>query len=258
MRDGDTAFGGWLADIGANLLCVVLILLVLLSLAPALPRDAAERPLGLPLVRSAPVSGVEGVRLLSRLVIPPEGHLVLALGPDGARLRISTEESAPIAPGALPASAPAATLHVFDPTHYAATVAALRARAIPFAEITVPDALRAPGDPGHWAPDYVAALEGVRSLTGFRTALRGHLDRKAAGGGAVSKGDDAAARGTGGTLASRFEALRRTINLILLGGGLLFCWLMFRLGRIRAADAADRDALPPRRAPPRSRPVPRG
>jgi hypothetical protein len=256
MRGADTPFEGWLADIGANLLCVVLVLLVLLSLAPALPSTATDAPPVLPIVRAAPVSGTEGVRLLSHLVIPPEDQMVLALGPEGPRLRVSTTETTFVAPKDLPRDAPAATLHVFDPRHHAATVAALRTRAIPFAEITVPEALRAPAQTddddqpkpstsGHslWAPDYIAALDGVRSLTGYRAALRSHLDRVATGTGGPDLTDaDGTLVGTASRLANRFEALRRNINLILLGIGLATCLLIYRAGRIKGAGVGGRGA----------------
>lgn len=260
-RDADTAFGGWLADIGANLLCVVLVLLVLLALAPSLPGMAPAPPAPLPVIRTAPVSGAEGVRLLSHLAAPPPDQLVLALGPEGIRLRITVDEAAPIAPEDLPAGAPAATLHVFAPDHYAATLTALRARGIPFAEITVPEALRAKVNEGGalWSPAYLSALEGVRSLTGYRAALRSHLDRVAKGGpaeGDAQRTAQGAAIGSGSSLSDRLEALRRNINLILLGLGLLVCLVVFRIGRVTTADVAAPAAQSRLRARPSAPPPP--
>lgn len=255
MPESDAPLGGWLADIGANLLCVVLVLLVLLSLAPALPRGTTPAAT-LPIVRTAPVSGLRGVQLLSHLVLPPEeDFLVLSLTPDSLLLRVSQSEAAPITPEDLPAEAPGATVFVFDAEHHSETVAALRSRAIPFVELTVPDAMRAPPgtEAGPWAPGYLAALEGVQSIDGFRAALRTYLRRAD-----EANRDALAARAASQDLTSRFEAMRRGLNLILLGAGLLTCLVIFRIGRVRGASAAARPGPASRRArPPAPRTPPR-
>ncbi|WP_163850642.1 hypothetical protein [Pseudooceanicola aestuarii] len=208
----DAPLGRWLADIGANLLCVVIVILLVLSRAPV--DQSPERSgvqsadMSLPIYRAAPLSGAEGVTLLSRMALPGEpGRLLLDLRRDGVFIAGSDQ---PVDPAGLVAAAGdgGATLYLHDPAYHAQVRASADRAGMVLREITVPQALRDLDGSG-WAPEYLAALDGVRSRAGFVAVLRRFL------GAAAGRGPD-----NSPPPPPRRHALRDLVGLLQLGGNL--------------------------------------
>lgn len=226
----ETELSRWLADIAANLLCVVLVVLVLLSVARPSPDAQTDRTTMIARVEAAPLSGARAVELLFHRVAPPPGRLVLELAPDRIVLRGADGARTVTVPDL--ADARGATLFVFAPEYYGAVVARLTALGVAFEELSVPEALRAkPGtaDRSLWAPQFEAALEGVKSPAGFRAALRAFLvsdppdDPDGAGDGSGSAAENGASH-------PRFAALRRFGNLAMAVLTLFLTYVVFRRG----------------------------
>ena len=139
-RPKDTPpLGAVVADLGANLICVLVILIALAALksAPASPTQAeiAARP-----VASAPLSGAAQSDLLHQRLRPPPDVLLVELRPDAA-FAIAGNSMVPLAQ--VPAPWPRkAALFVFSPAHYETAIAQLAVTGITVTEMTVPQALR--------------------------------------------------------------------------------------------------------------------
>lgn len=234
--ENDTGLSRWMADIAANLLCIILVVLVLLSagaVATVPPQEATSESVSLPVISDAPVSGARGVDLLFHAVVPPEDRLVLELGPLGV-LRRTAAGAEPFDPATVLGQMPV-TLLVFSPDAYAETRAMLQQNGSAVAEVTVPEALRStdPNADAYWSPAYWAALEGVRSVNGFRSVLRRYLS---------AAPDSAAAEPPALPISSlsALQLIRQFGNLIFASATLIVILAIFRVGlrRVRKSVAS--------------------
>lgn len=146
MSAADDAPGGlWLADIAANLLCLVVIVLAVAARQSGGP--AVETP-ALPVIEAAPLGAAEMVEAL-RLRLQPGA----VPGMERIDLTAAGIRAAEV-PGVVPAPGGPALVYVLDGTHHAGLVAQLRAGGRDWVELDVPEAL---GDgAGDWNPAFAA------------------------------------------------------------------------------------------------------
>ena len=232
--------GLWLADIAANLLCIVLVLLA--SLASQQGRQAPpDAPIPMPEVSFAPLDAQAIVELL-RLRLDPDA------APEVGRIDLTRMGPRPVK---APEAASLALVYVFDPTHHAELVAQLRARGMDWIEIDVPEALQSvsaaseagaerPGADetgADWAAGFLS-LQGVAARPErFRTDLARLLAAGPTGSSAAdtppARPEQPRARRSLSDLAARLAALG---NLILASLAVALSALVWSRGR-RAARA---------------------
>ena len=155
MRLAVSDLGDWFSDIAANLLCVVLVILAVLALAP----PGAPDPAAWAARSGAPVGGADAVAMLKRRVHPAPGDGYLDIVPLGARAGGASEAARP-------------EVFVFDHAGYAAAASRIPRGA---AELSVPHALRTPD--GHdWSAAFLAlgADDPDRFTEGLVALLSGH------------------------------------------------------------------------------------
>lgn len=208
------------ADLSANVLSACLVIFLVLA-GQAARESAARQEARPPLevgeafesIRRAPLSGPERVEMLRRLDDGPGPRLDLHA--DGTRVgtapsRRAASELTPYLDGA---AAGPARLYVFRNEPYAAVVDLLEERALPFREITVPEALRngGVGAAEDWSPALLALVEQRLEFQPFAAALADLLGgaSEASGGGAPIPA------GAPPPVASLAERLRAGIALLL-------------------------------------------
>lgn len=144
-------FGNWLADIAANMLCVILIVLVVLAFTAGTPRD---RPLSQAAV-STVISGTTAVDMLHRRLFASE--------------RVTSVDLIPGKTVAVP-DAGQINLFVFDHPTYHAFVTSPEIAGRDIRELSVPRALRNAEGNG-WSPDFLALAAGPSDIQTFRQSL---------------------------------------------------------------------------------------
>ncbi|MCL3883297.1 hypothetical protein [Marivita sp. GX14005] len=151
MSDPGAPGGGiWIADIAANLLCVVVIVMSLIALAnpPGLSAQA-----GAPARTAAPLAGAAMVAMLHRRLVPEPGIGavdLLAVGPRAAHMEGAAEVD----------------LFVFDHAAYGS----LPDAGLPRQELSVPRALRR-ADGGDWSGAFLALRRAGADRAAFTEGL---------------------------------------------------------------------------------------
>lgn len=206
MAEGQSAI---VADLGANLVCVLLILLAVAALQSR-QMDQRDSAPPIPAHRAAPLSGPAQSDLLYLRLRPAARVLTVEVaetGPfmaDGGQVRPLT---------ALPSPQPDRVVaYVFSAKGYAALRSLTDAAALPLDEITVPEALRHPrplAGQSSFSPAFLA-LPVTEDPTSIRPAL---LRLLTSGGTAEALGADETKQGW---LQSAWLLLRQAGNLSLL------------------------------------------
>lgn len=199
--------GDWLADIAANILCVVLVVLVIMTLfRQALPPP----PVGQSQI-STVVSGSDAVLMLHQRLFPVDEVVNVDVTPSVVGVR-------PFSGAAV------ANLFVFDHMAYLAMQPEMLQTSSTLRELSVPRALRNDAGDG-WSDDFLALANGPSDLSVFREALIGLLTE--------AEGAEASPRHS---LMSRpfWGRLQMFGNLVLFLATSLLIW---RLARRRAVKA---------------------
>ena len=145
--------GDWLADIAANTLCVVLVVLVIMTLF----RQVLPSPPVAQSQISTVVSGSDAVLMLYQRLFPTDDVVNLDVTPNAA-------EAQPLSGAAV------ANLFVFDHVAYLAMQPEMLQTRSTFRELSVPRALRNDAGDG-WSDDFLALENGRSDLGVFREAL---------------------------------------------------------------------------------------
>ncbi|MGR3483854.1 MAG: hypothetical protein ACU0BF_00775 [Paracoccaceae bacterium] len=207
---GGPGWADWLPDIGANLLCVVMVVLVAMALAP----EGGEAPAPPPAARDVstvagpPLSAGGIVEMLYRRIEPPADVLALELRASGVH---ALRGGAPLPPDASWGDGPV-DIYVFDHAHHGAALA--RLSAAPglgrVAEASMPAALG--GAEGFSQAFLDLAL--ARPTPGrFRSDLADLLE----GGPAASAAAPAPPPGLRATLSARLALLGNVLGAALAG-----------------------------------------
>lgn len=215
VQDG---VSGWLADIAANLLCIVVILLVIVGLmAPVAGLGANTHELR---VQSRPPqSGAEMVELLrSRLRPAPDGAVLIDLHREGPLVAAPADGGTRSLQPADIDGARLALVYVFGHYGHAALADRLARAGIEKREMTVPEALRtaSPGSAAAgWSAAFLALAPRADDPAAFRAALARLLARGGDDGSTGAGAERAGGESSG--LWERLAWLRRLGNLVLAG-----------------------------------------
>lgn len=194
----------WLADVAANVLCVVIVLLVLAGLTPRAPGPEA---VPLPLVAAAPMGSAEAVEMLRARLRDAPGRWI-DLAAEGA-----TEVATP---GPV-------RVYVFSPEGHADLVRRLEAAGLTWRELAVPEALRR-ADGGGFSAEFLALAPLAEDPDAFRRALARLL---------ASGGGRAEAEGAGSDAAARLAQLGQAVQALLALLAVALVLTVWRLGRRR-------------------------
>lgn len=162
--DDGPAGGLWLADIAANLLCLVVVVLAVATRHAGPPSVALpDTDLVLPQVVATPLTAAQMVELL-RLRLDHGG------APGLERIDLTAAGPRPAAvPGVAPVPGAPALVYVLAPGHHAALAAQLGTEGRAWQELDVPQAL---GDgAGDWAPAFAALAPQAADPARFGPAL---------------------------------------------------------------------------------------
>ncbi len=226
--------GAIVADLGANLVAVLVILVAVASLGQT--RNPQQTPSVAAAVDAAPLSGRDQSDLLYLRLRPDPGVLTIELTDGGAfvpkgGVLLPLDRLPPPWP-------PRAAVYVFSPRHYATLRALAEARALAMQEITVPDALRRT-PPVALASGFSTAFLALPTTADPASIRPALLRLLTAGPGSAALDDASASDG----LASRIaRSLRPVLNLCLFVSGLA---LLRRLRRATNSAAAARAPTAP-------------
>lgn len=218
MADFDTAMDAATADIGANLVAVLVIVTALLATMPDRPQTAPE----ITAQPAAPLSGQAQSDLLRQRLIATSGPASIELTDAGAFLATPMGQTLLSRDTPLPAQA---TVFIFSNRHYAQLQTATTTRTA-LSEITVPDALRASAPrlgASAFSPDFLALP--ANPPEAFRPALLRLLTHGSRAGTAfVGLGPEGATN----RFASLFHTAALALNLACFA---LTVWALHRLSR---------------------------
>ena len=208
----ERALAPWLADIAANILCVVLIVLVISAM---IPLGSTAPSVTVPVTRAAPSNAAQMVELLRQRLIGAGPFLDL------------TAEAPDIPTGSEPL-----VVYVFDHASHPAFVTQMQTAGRAWQEITVPEALHAPGHTG-FAPVFLALTERAGDPARFRTDLTRLLSSHAS---ALERGISSPAGA--GRLAMLGLSIGRLALAVIATILVLAVWLIGRRGARRATGSA--------------------